>query len=330
MSKTAPYISVVIPHYAKNDNYLAQCLYSFSEQTYADFEVIVVDNGDTPSLLAIRLCDQDERFVYIYKKGAGMSGGRNYGVSIAKGKCICFCDSDDYVKKDFLLELVTLKLAFQVRIARVSFVRLAPSGIELSPHLDQCPRRDIKIYDDFMLFEDPLAPCGTLLDIELARANPFDTRHPWIGEDWLWSFEILLFEREIACSENCLYVYRDAPDSITKQYWNPKILPQRAASEQWRLHRQIILLKSFRKRLDSRFYEYYGNTMVQYLFSSIENKVELPSAWKKRCVGFIRQNRKEINRTYRAKMYMAFFAPRFANMLFKKFRNKFIKRGSYK
>ena len=98
-------ISVIVPIYNVED-YLHYAMESLVNQTYKDFEVILVDDGSTDD--SGKLCDQyasEYDWVSAYhKENGGLSDARNYGVAKAKGEWIVFLDPDDYFET-FALEL---------------------------------------------------------------------------------------------------------------------------------------------------------------------------------------------------------------------------------
>ena len=99
--ENAPLISVVVPVY-NVENYLDRCVASLIAQTYANLEIILVDDGSPDACPA--LCDEwaqrDKRIVVIHKENGGLSDARNVGVLAAHGSHIGFVDSDDYVAPD--------------------------------------------------------------------------------------------------------------------------------------------------------------------------------------------------------------------------------------
>jgi glycosyltransferase involved in cell wall biosynthesis len=96
-------ISVIIPVY-KVENYLRRCLDSVCNQTFEDFEVILVDDGSPDA--SGEICDEyakkDPRFHVIHKPNGGVSSARNEGIKKAIGKYVVFIDSDDEVSSDYL------------------------------------------------------------------------------------------------------------------------------------------------------------------------------------------------------------------------------------
>lgn len=100
-------ISVIIPVY-NSEKYLHKCIDSVLSQTYQDFELILVNDGSTDKSGAI--CDEyalkDERVKVFHKENGGVSDARNRGIDNAKGEWIVFIDSDDWVNKNYLKELI--------------------------------------------------------------------------------------------------------------------------------------------------------------------------------------------------------------------------------
>ena len=117
--KENPKISVIVPVY-RVEKYLDRCVESIVNQTFGDFELILVDDGSPDNCPA--MCDawakKDDRIQVIHKKNGGLSSARNAGMAKMTGKYVCFIDSDDWVETntfEVLLEL--LKKYPQVQIA---------------------------------------------------------------------------------------------------------------------------------------------------------------------------------------------------------------------
>ena len=99
-------ISVIIPVYNKQD-YIAKTLDSVLDQTFSDFEILLIDDGSTDG--SGRICDElsslDERIKVFHTKNCGVSAARNLGIRKAAGKYISFIDADDCIDKTFLEKL---------------------------------------------------------------------------------------------------------------------------------------------------------------------------------------------------------------------------------
>ncbi len=99
-------ISIIVPVY-NSEKYLLECLQSIKDQTFEDFEVLLVDDGssDKSADIARSFCETDSRFRFLHLDRGGVANARNHGLEMAQGKYIGFVDSDDTVEKEYLYEL---------------------------------------------------------------------------------------------------------------------------------------------------------------------------------------------------------------------------------
>ena len=96
-------VSVIIPCY-NAEKFIAETLNSIYEQTYRNYEIILVDDGSTDTSASIAKASFSEKqgCLYIYQENKGVSSARNKGLQIAKGEFILFLDSDDIIESTFL------------------------------------------------------------------------------------------------------------------------------------------------------------------------------------------------------------------------------------
>lgn len=101
-----PKFSIIIPVY-NTEKYLEKCLSSVFDQTFSDYEVIVVNDGSTDNSEKIidKYLKKYSNLKYFFKENGGLSSARNYGFKKAKGDYLLFLDSDDYYESDLLLKL---------------------------------------------------------------------------------------------------------------------------------------------------------------------------------------------------------------------------------
>jgi len=100
-----PEISVVIPTFNRAA-LLPQAIDSVLSQSYTDFELIVVDDGSTDSTQEVLSGYQGVK--YLFQENRGVSAARNLGIRMARGRYICFLDSDDLWLRDKLKEQIRL------------------------------------------------------------------------------------------------------------------------------------------------------------------------------------------------------------------------------
>lgn len=97
--------SIVIPVY-NVEKYIDKCLESIKNQTYDNYEVIIVNDGTKDnSVKVIQKYLKDKRFKLYEKKNGGLSDARNYGVKYVTGDYLLFVDSDDYLNKNLLKKI---------------------------------------------------------------------------------------------------------------------------------------------------------------------------------------------------------------------------------
>ncbi len=103
MDRDKVLISVIIPVY-NAEKYLSRCLESVSMQTYASFEVIMIDDGSTDNSKSIcrAYTDKDDRFKYVYQDNAGPDMARKTGTNAAIGEYVTYVDADDYISENAL------------------------------------------------------------------------------------------------------------------------------------------------------------------------------------------------------------------------------------
>ncbi|MEY4571681.1 MAG: hypothetical protein RLZ10_892 [Bacteroidota bacterium] len=101
-----PYFSIIIPTYNRA-HLISTAIDSVINQTFVDWELIIVDDGSTDETKELILSYQknDSRIYYFYQENAERSAARNKGIKHTKGKYICFLDSDDYFLPTRLLQL---------------------------------------------------------------------------------------------------------------------------------------------------------------------------------------------------------------------------------
>lgn len=102
-----PLISIIVPVF-NTDKYLSKCLDSILEQSYTDFELLLIDDGSTDD--SGRVCDEysvkDNRIRVFHKANGGVSSARNMGLDKAIGRWIYFFDSDDEMYPDGIEALI--------------------------------------------------------------------------------------------------------------------------------------------------------------------------------------------------------------------------------
>ena len=116
-----PLISVIVPVY-KVESYLHRCVDSILNQTFKDFELILVDDGspDNCPQICCEYAKQDRRVKVIHKENGGLSSARNAGLdyifSNSNSEYISFVDSDDWIDINYINELYNLAINYSADV----------------------------------------------------------------------------------------------------------------------------------------------------------------------------------------------------------------------
>jgi len=124
-----PKLSIIVPVY-NVERYLDECISSVVEQTFSEFELLLVDDGSMDS--SGRKCDEwaqrDKRITVFHKENGGLMSAWKYGVLKARGEYIGFVDSDDWIDKDMYQRLMGVAESQQVDMVCAALVFEEPNG----------------------------------------------------------------------------------------------------------------------------------------------------------------------------------------------------------
>lgn len=127
--KDDPNISIIIPVY-NSIMYLKKCLDSIVQQSYRNFQIVIVDDGSTDG--SEKVCDKyaetDNRFKVIHQKNAGSVNARKKGLVEAKGDYIYYMDSDDWIDTNFIETFVDIIIQHKVDMIAIGCKREYENG----------------------------------------------------------------------------------------------------------------------------------------------------------------------------------------------------------
>ena len=100
-------LSIIVPVY-NAEEFIKKCVDSILDQTFKDFELILVDDGskDSSSNICDEYAQKDSRVKVIHKENAGVSSARNSGIELAQGEYLGFVDSDDWIDNNMFESLI--------------------------------------------------------------------------------------------------------------------------------------------------------------------------------------------------------------------------------
>lgn len=216
-------ISVIIPVY-NVEKYLSRCMRSLLNQSFSDFEILLIDDGSTDK--SGRLCDMySEKFDLIktyHKVNGGLSDARNYGIDRAKGKYITFIDPDDFVHKDYLRTLFELIQEDDVQVSCISGIRYL-EGSKI-PSAGNCPGYTVDTVDGLrnMLIREGfgVSAWGKLFERDLFKKVRFPTGK--VYEDIFTIPYVIAKSPKISYKSEYMYYYFVRKGSITHEKFDSR------------------------------------------------------------------------------------------------------------
>ena len=218
-----PTISVIVPVYGV-EKYIHRCIDSILAQTFADFELILVDDGSPDNCPAI--CDEyakkDNRVRVIHQENKGLSAARNTGlewtIANSESQWLTFVDSDDWIALGYLEKLYEAAIEKNVDISICNYVQA-----ECWTDSAQTPNAKAETCTPDALYMEQYIT-STVAWGKLYRKKCFDAiRYPVgkIHEDEFVTYRLLFAQKQIAYLPAPLYYYYANEAGITRSAWNP-------------------------------------------------------------------------------------------------------------
>ena len=217
-------ISVIVPIY-KVEKYLRRCVDSILNQSYTDFELLLIDDGSPDN--CPQICDEyarrDDRVRVFHKPNGGLSDALNYGIDRMKGDYVSFIDSDDYVGPDYLKILMDLISEYAVPVAAVTHLCVFNNETSFVSSNDtryMIPNGEIlkAMAQGQIIF----SAWGKLMHKDLFAQARFPVGY--LFEDNLLMPYLLCGCAAIACSTSQQYYWLKRPDSIMGTVSEKKVL----------------------------------------------------------------------------------------------------------
>lgn len=217
-------ISIIIPVY-NAEQYIARCLDSVLRQSFADYEVILVNDGSKDNSLALceQYCRSDPRFRILDKQNGGAASARNLGLNWfyqnSDSEWLCFLDIDDFVHPRYLELLLAAAQEQQTPISMCSYEVSYQDALTA----DEIPTASVPV-DTETLWCERQINC-TIPWAKLFRRSLFcDVRFPEgiIHEDEFTLYRVLFQCKQIAFLDAPLYGYYQTETSVMRGAWTPR------------------------------------------------------------------------------------------------------------
>lgn len=223
-------VSIVVPVY-NAEKYLEQCLNSIQNQTYKNFEVILVNDGsmDHSESICKSFVEGDSRFRYFLKSNGGSSAARNFGLDHVRGDFITFIDADDWVDENHL-EVLINNIRENNSDMAVSSIKKFDSADNFSIRMYSNQEKYLLNYnklnrEEFLVILPKLILASNSYKIsvcklfkkELAYETRFDNSLIY-GEDTEFFFNLYCNMDSISYVDEVTYIYRLHDESSSSKF----------------------------------------------------------------------------------------------------------------
>ena len=289
-------ISIIVPVY-KVEKYLKRCVDSILEQTFRDFELILVDDGspDQCGRICETYAEKDGRIIALHRENGGLSAARNTGLdwmfANSESSYVTFIDSDDWIHPQYLETLLGTIEKNNAGVSVAGFQRMDEYQADTIDKLYRFPEEVMAAEDFFLNHEwDFNYACGKLYRREYFR----DVRYP-VGknfEDTFTTYKVLFAGKTVAFIDFPLYYYFYNIEGISHSLWNPsELVVMEGIREQIRFYEENGFSRALEKE-KQLYINHYAYQICRIRANKLDRKKNMPylKTLKKEMFHLIRQN----------------------------------------
>lgn len=222
-------ISVIVPVYNVDENYLEKCIESVLGQDYGNVELLLIDDGSTNGAPAV--CDRyaglDERVVCLHQENAGVSVARNNGLDHATGDYVVFVDGDDYLSDGALTAIMQYEDGKDLDILFfgycTNYTNREINRVMTDPDMSVFKAEDLSLAilqgDKRLGMVEVGAPWGKLIKRSIIEDNAVRyTKGLKKGQDTVFTLHLLVHCSKISYAPVAGYHYRMSTSSISHRF----------------------------------------------------------------------------------------------------------------
>lgn len=271
-------VSVIVPVY-QAERYLSACVESILQQSFQDFEIILVDDGSPDG--SGKICDEyaakEPRIRVIHQENQGQAAARNHALTMARGKFLCFVDSDDLIHPKMLELLYGALEKSGAPMAMCQMLERAECPEDFDRPRE--PQWQVFSMDEntlLTLYDREEYPgwvgCAKLIRKDIVERYPFTPGRVYEDNEAVCRW--LIAAGRLAWTREALYFYRTNPDSTTQRKFSLKKLDYL-----WALRSIIRFYHGLGyKKLRERFCDRYAEAVYHSYWAAKDELHELAAA----------------------------------------------------
>ncbi len=281
-----PKISVIIPIY-NCEKYLNRLIDSILSQSYANFELILINDGSKDNSGEIIKKYQDKRIKILDKENTGVSDSRNKGLEIATGELICFLDSDDYISSNYFETIISyfekypkielLNFGFYSETENDKLERINYDIISYKEkyyeNKEEIKKDFVELWDNTMLYNI----WNKVFLNRIIKENSIEfSSHNW-GEDVIFNRIYLRCIKNLYNSKQAFYHYvREREGALTKNYKENLFDIRKKEYYEFNAYFKIWDIK------EEEYIEFSSRRFIERILGCIENIYCQDTTFKKR------------------------------------------------
>ncbi|MBR7928199.1 glycosyltransferase [Aerococcaceae bacterium zg-ZUI334] len=282
MTQRCPLVSVIVPIY-NVENFLVECIESIVNQSYGNFEILLIDDGSTDNSgkIARDYSQRFENIIYIQKNNGGLSDARNVGIDNSHGEYITFVDSDDILEEDFIKELVELIQREGTLVAQIGYTRVTEDN---QPYITDAsiPSKNVEnvkslskedFIEGLLSGKIPSAAWCNIYSKDFFQKIRFKVNR--VNEDlllWIDGIDLIdyvpIFNRK-------LYRYRSRVGSITDPTKSVKVFSDSVLNGQEWINKIYKDFSHVPKLIEVAHYNYFYNMLLYIKFCNDKNPIHV-------------------------------------------------------
>ena len=214
-------LSIIIPVY-KTERFVEKCILSCIEQDiqYSEYEVIVINDGSPDNSLSIveAIAGEYSNIKIVSQKNEGLSAARNKGLELAKGDYVWFIDSDDWIKKNCLSDILDELYISNLDAIVISSVNVSTDGkeIKVRSFYDTLGEKILTGVDLLKMKEFEPNAQFTIYKRDFLLNNNLKFVYGLIHEDSEFTPRAYYFLKKIKAYNKVVYYVFQNPNSITR------------------------------------------------------------------------------------------------------------------
>lgn len=277
MENENPMVSIVVPIY-NVEKYLKRCIKSILNQSFNNFEIILVNDGSTDKSIEIcnKYIEEDSRIKLINKKNGGLSSARNAGINVARGKYISFIDPDDCISENYF-NILFKKAENNNCDVIVSGFKTVPNNIDVIPSYKL---NEVLKGTEFILSSDNVHSKNELCFVWrylyklklIKQNNILFNEKIFIGEDVVFNLEVLAISNRVMAISDILYYYTiNNYNSLTKCKFKPNLEESLVEQYEKRMYLSQKYKLTENKKYKNDMANYYINSIYRIVIDNLKN-----------------------------------------------------------